>query len=83
MTDPLPRTKPKGPRIFGLGIQDRSRRLGLLKQIDYLSTVSGGGYIGAWLVAGCGSEPGWMDPPDAKEDRGTESFNYLREYSPS
>jgi hypothetical protein len=26
---------------------------GRLKQIDYLSTVSGGGYIGAWLSANC------------------------------
>src|SRR5262249_10492726 len=25
--------------------------LGLLKRLDYLSTVSGGGYIGSWLAA--------------------------------
>lgn len=38
---------------FGLGVLETLKRLGLLKQIDYLSTVSGGGYIGAWLTANC------------------------------
>ena len=36
---------------FALGaIQELGRR-GLLAQMDYLSTVSGGGYIGSWLTA--------------------------------
>lgn len=36
---------------FALGaIQELGRR-GLLSQFDYLSTVSGGGYIGSWLTA--------------------------------
>src|SRR5262245_59254976 len=36
---------------FALGaLQERGRR-GLLAQFDYLSTVSGGGYIGSWLSA--------------------------------
>ncbi len=38
---------------FNLGIPMVRERCGLLKQIDYLSTVSGGGYIGstlAWLM---------------------------------
>lgn len=36
---------------FALGaIQELGRR-GLLAQFDYLSTVSGGGYIGSWLTA--------------------------------
>jgi hypothetical protein len=73
---------------FGLGVLDGLRRLGLLRQIDYLSTVSGGGYIGAWLVAGCKNEPGWMDPPDSnnpnrpnKPDPWTKSIDHLRDYS--
>lgn len=33
---------------FALGILTRLRSFGLLKEVDYLSTVSGGGYIGGW-----------------------------------
>ncbi|GAM10153.1 patatin-like phospholipase [Geobacter sp. OR-1] len=36
---------------FNLGILQGLAKAGLLKQFDYLSTVSGGGYIGAWLSA--------------------------------
>jgi hypothetical protein len=35
---------------FNLGILQALAGLDLLKRFDYLSTVSGGGYIGAWLV---------------------------------
>ncbi len=38
---------------FGLGVLEGLKDSGLLKKIDYLSTVSGGGYIGAWLSANC------------------------------
>jgi hypothetical protein len=38
---------------FGLGVLEYLKSSGVLKQIDYLSTVSGGGYIGAWLSANC------------------------------
>ena len=34
---------------FALGVLQSLARVGLLKHIDYLSTVSGGGYIGAFL----------------------------------
>ncbi len=34
---------------FSLGVLQGLARAGLLKQIDYLSTVSGGGFIGSWL----------------------------------
>ncbi len=34
---------------FNLGVLQGLAELGLLPFIDYLSTVSGGGYIGAWL----------------------------------
>ena len=45
---------------FNLGVIQALARKGLLSKFDYLSTVSGGGYIGAWLSApGCDrSEPG-------------------------
>jgi hypothetical protein len=34
---------------FNLGILQQLARLGLMKQFDYLSSVSGGGYIASWL----------------------------------
>lgn len=34
---------------FALGVMQGLARKGLLDQFDYLSTVSGGGYIGGWL----------------------------------
>ncbi len=36
---------------FGLGILQGLAHHGLLHQMDYLSTVSGGGYLGSWLSA--------------------------------
>jgi hypothetical protein len=36
---------------FNLGVLQGLARLGLLCRVDYLSTVSGGGYIGSWLSA--------------------------------
>jgi hypothetical protein len=36
---------------FALGILQGLARHGLLEQFDFLSTVSGGGYIGSWLTA--------------------------------
>ena len=36
---------------FNLGVLKALHELGLLKHIDYLSTVSGGGYVGAWWSA--------------------------------
>ena len=53
---------------FSLGILQGLGRMNLLKRIDYLSTVSGGGYIGSWLAAwirreGTGPEP----PPETVE----------------
>jgi hypothetical protein len=38
---------------FSLGVLEALKSTGLLRKIDYLSTVSGGGYIGAWLSANC------------------------------
>ena len=36
---------------FGLGIVQALAKQGLLSKFDYLSTVSGGGYLGTWLSA--------------------------------
>ena len=36
---------------FNLGVIQGLARFGLLKEVDYLSTVSGGGYISSWLAA--------------------------------
>src|SRR6266851_1679514 len=36
---------------FGLGLLQGLARYGLLGEFDYLSTVSGGGYIGSWFTA--------------------------------
>src|SRR5678815_5780017 len=36
---------------FNLGILQALSELGVLRWVDYLSTVSGGGYIGGWLAA--------------------------------
>jgi hypothetical protein len=38
---------------FALGIMQGLAERGLLGKFDYLSTVSGGGYIGGWLTAWC------------------------------
>ena len=35
---------------FGLGVLQGLARVGVLGNLDYLSTVSGGGYIGGWLT---------------------------------
>jgi hypothetical protein len=36
---------------FNLGVLQGLATYGLLKRFDYLSTVSGGGYIGSWLIS--------------------------------
>src|SRR5712692_80245 len=56
---------------FGLGILQGLARCGLLDKFDYLSTVSGGGFIGSWLSAwihredkAIGKVSQWLaDPP--------------------
>lgn len=74
---------------FGLGILQGLARLKLLDKFDYLSTVSGGGYIGSWLsawirnhakgLAGVMDELG-HDPP-APQQVEPEPVTYLRTYS--
>ena len=43
---------------FNLGILQGLAKTGVLKEVDYLSTVSGGGYIGSWLSSWISREEG-------------------------
>ncbi len=62
---------------FNLGVLEALKELELLERIDYLSTVSGGGYIGAWLSANCHRQADWL----AKARPWEESIKHLRRYS--
>ncbi len=53
---------------FNLGFLQGAAALGLLKQFDYLSTVSGGGYIGAWFAAWVLREGGLEPRPPTDDD---------------
>jgi hypothetical protein len=46
---------------FALGVLQGLARCGLLKKFHYLSTVSGGGYIGGWLSAWIQRAPNGLD----------------------
>jgi hypothetical protein len=75
---------------FNLGILQAMAHAKLLRAVDYLSTVSGGGYIGGWLMA-------WMHhqdigvqrieellsaPPNApRESAEAPEVHFLRAYS--
>jgi hypothetical protein len=62
---------------FALGILECLKHSNLLKRVDILSTVSGGGYIGAWLSAGCRRHRNWLDP----RTDWSPSVAHLRRYS--
>ncbi|MDT5294912.1 MAG: hypothetical protein QOJ76_1792, partial [Acidobacteriota bacterium] len=75
---------------FALGVIQSLAWRGLLKQFDYLSTVSGGGYIGGWLTAWIHRHPRGLDGVVADLDGATrasklepepEPLRHLREYS--
>ena len=74
---------------FALGVTQGLARQGLLKHFDYLSTVSGGGYIGSWLSSWI-HRAGGVDAVTEKLSGGqpesiTEPepgpLNHLRKYS--
>jgi len=73
---------------FNLGILQTLARLGLLRRVDYLSTVSGGGYIGSWLHAWVKREGGDIRnvesklavPPGAAVHE-PHQVSWLRQYS--
>ena len=77
---------------FALGVTQGLARHGLLKHFDYLSTVSGGGYIGSWLSSwirregdankvfaalGARRAESPMDPEPATLDHLRKYSNYL------
>jgi hypothetical protein len=63
---------------FGLGVLQALDKLKLFPHLDYVSTVSGGGYIGAWLQAAIANRR-----PRAIELKGEEpsEIRFLRAYS--
>ncbi|MBD0373655.1 MAG: patatin-like phospholipase family protein, partial [Pyrinomonadaceae bacterium] len=75
---------------FALGLLQGLARYNLLEKFDYLSTVSGGGYIGGWLTAwlhrhqkelkGVTKDLGAVEPK-SKIDPDPQTIQYLREYS--
>ena len=67
---------------FNLGVLQALARLGLLKEFDYLSTVSGGGYIGSWLSAWVWRSGGieHVEKQLGRTDEPRE-VRYLREFS--
>lgn len=52
---------------FNLGIMQALKRMGLFGCVDYLSTVSGGGYIGSCISSTLASIRGATKPDDGKE----------------
>lgn len=68
---------------FNLGLLQGLHALKLLPLFDYLSTVSGGGYIGGWWLAWrhriAGSDADWF--PESKSGREAEEVRHIREFS--
>lgn len=62
---------------FNLGVLQRLQELDLLREIDYLSTVSGGGYIGAWLLGNVRRTHYWL----SQLTDWTPSIAHLRRFS--
>ncbi len=74
---------------FGLGVLQGLARCGLLDKFHYLSTVSGGGYIGSWLSAWIKHHTGGISGVAAELKRRPESIfepepppiRHLRQFS--
>ena len=74
---------------FNLGVLQGLAELGLLPFIDYLSTVSGGGYIGSWLHGiirnKCLGDPAAaqpvLDPNRVPGQAAQDPITFLRKYS--
>jgi len=62
---------------FNLGVLQQLQQLDLLRQVDYLSTVSGGGFIGSWLIGNVRRTRYWLSRMTDWE----KSIQYLRSYS--
>ncbi|MEN3331073.1 MAG: hypothetical protein V7641_438 [Blastocatellia bacterium] len=75
---------------FGLGVIQGLARCGLLDRFDYLSTVSGGGYVGSWLTAWIERHENGLDgvieelknaEPQSKINPEPPPVRHLRSYS--
>ena len=72
---------------FNLGVLQRLAWHGLLDQFDYLSTVSGGGFIGSWLMAwacrkgGLRKVANLLARPSSAQLPEPAEVSYLRNYS--
>lgn len=71
---------------FGLGALQALARLKLLHRVDYLSTVSGGGFVGGWLIKCLHAHQGNMAameailaPPAGSSE--APELRFLRQYS--
>jgi hypothetical protein len=62
---------------FNLGVLQGLQELDLLRHVDYLSTVSGGGFIGSWLVGNARRSRHWLGRLTCWD----ESVAHLRSYS--
>jgi hypothetical protein len=71
---------------FSLGVLVALAQRGLLPQIDYLSTVSGGGYVGSFLSAFLNSAPNAQiglrsaELPFRREDGEAQALRHIRHY---
>jgi hypothetical protein len=70
---------------FALGLLQGLARAGLLERFDYLSTVSGGGYIGSWLSSWIQRHPGGRAKVIAelagREGEEAKEIRYLRSFT--
>jgi hypothetical protein len=62
---------------FNLGVLQGLQELDLLRHIDYLSTVSGGGFIGAWLLGNVRRSAHWL----GRLTDWSDSIAHLRSHS--
>jgi hypothetical protein len=62
---------------FNLGVLQGLQEFDLLRQLDFLSTVSGGGFIGSWLVANVCRTKHWL----GRLTNWDHSIAHLRRYS--
>jgi hypothetical protein len=62
---------------FNLGVLQGLQEFDLLRKVDFISTVSGGGFIGSWLVANVCRTKHWL----GRLMNWDESVAHLRRYS--
>ena len=66
---------------FSLGVLQALDKHDILDKADYLSTVSGGGYIGASMTAGMTANGGRFPFESKLDDAETPSVKHIRNYS--